>query len=167
MYTQRLSQSVNCLSLSSIAGMEDSAKMCQHDCKTLSCPTRAGSGCEWRCPLCWPCVHPPFVLFYTGYDDFYYCRGRESVWHDIPLPKYSYFFFTKAVGTACIGSSEAIMLATLAMKWRWKERQRREGQSTSNPNMVFGSNVQVCWWVHCIQWFVPISLLGCCLNCYY
>eukprot|EP01084_Bolivina_argentea_P015616 29275_1 len=54
-----------------------------------------------------------------------------------------------AVGTACIGSSEAIMLATLGMKWRWKERQKAKGKSTANPNMVFGANVQVCWHKAC------------------
>ena len=53
------------------------------------------------------------------------------------------------VGTACIGSSEAIMLATLAMKWRWKEQRKSKGLSTDNPNIVFGGNVQVCWHKAC------------------
>jgi glutamate decarboxylase len=50
----------------------------------------------------------------------------------------------KATGTGCIGSSEAIMLAGLAMKRRWKERRIAAGLPYDNPNMVFGSNVQVC-----------------------
>lgn len=50
-----------------------------------------------------------------------------------------------AVGTSCVGSSEAIMLAVLAMKKRWKLRRKAEGKSTENPNIVMSSAVQVCW----------------------
>lgn len=49
------------------------------------------------------------------------------------------------VGTSCVGSSEAIMLAVLAMKRRWKTRRQAEGKSTENPNLVMSSAVQVCW----------------------
>ena len=48
-----------------------------------------------------------------------------------------------AVGVSTIGSSEAVMLAGLAMKWRWRTRQEAEGRATDKPNMVLGSNVQV------------------------
>ncbi|KAF6828510.1 glutamate decarboxylase [Colletotrichum plurivorum] len=50
-----------------------------------------------------------------------------------------------AVGTSCVGSSEAIMLAVLAMKKRWKNRRQAEGKSTDRPNIVMSSAVQVCW----------------------
>jgi glutamate decarboxylase len=50
-----------------------------------------------------------------------------------------------AVGTSCVGSSEAIMLGVLAMKKRWKLRRQAEGKSTENPNIVMSSAVQVCW----------------------
>ncbi|KAI2616282.1 glutamate decarboxylase [Hypoxylon sp. NC1633] len=50
-----------------------------------------------------------------------------------------------AVGTSCVGSSEAIMLAVLAMKKRWKNRRQAEGKSTDSPNIVMSSAVQVCW----------------------
>ncbi|KAF7537015.1 hypothetical protein G7054_g4016 [Neopestalotiopsis clavispora] len=50
-----------------------------------------------------------------------------------------------AVGTSCIGSSEAIMLGVLAMKRRWQKKRRAEGKSTENPNIVMSSAVQVCW----------------------
>lgn len=50
-----------------------------------------------------------------------------------------------AVGTSCIGSSEAIMLGVLAMKRRWKNKRKAEGKSTENPNLVMSSAVQVCW----------------------
>lgn len=52
---------------------------------------------------------------------------------------------TGAVGTSCIGSSEAIMLGVLAMKRRWKNKRKAEGKSTENPNLVMSSAVQVCW----------------------
>ena len=50
-----------------------------------------------------------------------------------------------AVGTSCIGSSEAIMLAVLAMKKRWKNARKAAGKSTENPNIIMSSAVQVCW----------------------
>jgi len=52
-----------------------------------------------------------------------------------------------AIGVSTIGSSEAVMLAGLAMKWRW--RARRAGQDTSRPNLIMGSNVQVVWEKFC------------------
>ena len=57
-----------------------------------------------------------------------------------------------AVGVSTVGSSEAVMLAGLAMKWRWRERvggQNGEGWKTRTPNMVMGSNVQVVWEKFC------------------
>jgi glutamate decarboxylase len=54
-----------------------------------------------------------------------------------------------ATGTATVGSSEAIMLAGLAMKWRWKEKRRAQGKPIDKPNCVFGANVQVCWHKMC------------------
>ncbi|KAI3323810.1 glutamate decarboxylase [Xylariaceae sp. AK1471] len=50
-----------------------------------------------------------------------------------------------AVGTSCVGSSEAIMLAVLAMKKRWKNKRVAAGKSTEHPNIVMSSAVQVCW----------------------
>lgn len=52
---------------------------------------------------------------------------------------------TVAVGTSCVGSSEAIMLAVLAMKKRWKNKRIAAGKSTDRPNLVMSSAVQVCW----------------------
>jgi len=48
-------------------------------------------------------------------------------------------------GTACAGSSEAVMLGALAMKWRWKARRESAGQSTDRPNLVYGADVHVVW----------------------
>lgn len=50
-----------------------------------------------------------------------------------------------AVGTSCVGSSEAIMLAVLAMKKRWKNQRIAAGKPCDKPNIVFSSAVQVCW----------------------
>src|ERR1700761_8501517 len=51
----------------------------------------------------------------------------------------------EAVGCSTTGSSEAVMLAGLAMKWRWREKMRKLGKPTDRPNLVTGANVQVCW----------------------
>jgi glutamate decarboxylase len=50
-----------------------------------------------------------------------------------------------AVGTSTVGSSEAIMLATLAMKKRWANKRRAVGKDWSKPNLIMSSAVQVCW----------------------
>jgi glutamate decarboxylase len=47
------------------------------------------------------------------------------------------------VGCSTTGSSEAAMLAGMALKRRWAARQ--PAGSTARPNIVMGSNVQVCW----------------------
>lgn len=58
-----------------------------------------------------------------------------------------------AIGVSTIGSSEAVMLAGLAMKWRWRERVGRGGDGDGwkgrTPNLVMGSNVQVVWEKFC------------------
>jgi len=50
-----------------------------------------------------------------------------------------------AVGTGCVGSSEAIMLAGLAFKRRWQQQRKAAGKPCDKPNMIFGSEVQVSW----------------------
>jgi glutamate decarboxylase len=49
------------------------------------------------------------------------------------------------MGTSCIGSSEAIMLGTLAMKKRWQNKRKAAGKDFHNPNIIMNSAVQVCW----------------------
>ena len=51
----------------------------------------------------------------------------------------------ESVGTATVGSSEAIHLAGLALKWRWRKARDAAGEPTSTPNLVMSSSVQVCW----------------------
>jgi glutamate decarboxylase len=50
-----------------------------------------------------------------------------------------------SAGTSTVGSSEAIHLAGLAMKWRWRKRRTAQGKPADKPNLVMGANVQVCW----------------------
>jgi len=50
-----------------------------------------------------------------------------------------------SVGTSTVGSSEAIMLAVLAMKKRWQNARKAAGKPWDKPNIVMSSAVQVCW----------------------
>ena len=59
-----------------------------------------------------------------------------------------------AVGTSTTGSSEACMLAGMALKWRWRKRMQEAGKSADKPNLVMGANVQVCWEKFCRYWEV-------------
>ena len=67
-----------------------------------------------------------------------------------------------AIGVSTIGSSEAVMLGGLAMKWKWRQRREAAGLPTDKPNMVMGSNVQVVWEKFCRYWdveprYVPLT----------
>lgn len=50
-----------------------------------------------------------------------------------------------AMGTSCIGSSEAIMLGVLAMKKRWQNKRKAAGKPYDKPNIIMNAAVQVCW----------------------
>jgi glutamate decarboxylase len=62
-----------------------------------------------------------------------------------------------ATGVSTVGSSEAVMLAGLAMSWRWREKvgkrtrgaDQKDAWRTRRPNLVMGSNVQVVWEKFC------------------
>ena len=51
----------------------------------------------------------------------------------------------QSMGTATIGSSEAIMLGLLAHKWTWRERRKAEGKPCDEPNIVMGADVHTVW----------------------
>ena len=55
----------------------------------------------------------------------------------------------EATGCRTQGSSEAIMLGALSLKWKWKERQQAANRSTERPNLVFGGDVHVVWEKFC------------------
>jgi glutamate decarboxylase len=65
----------------------------------------------------------------------------------------------EGVGASTIGSSEAVMLAGLALKWRWRDRIQARGKSSDRPNLVLGSNVQVVWEKFCRYWDVEPKYL--------
>jgi glutamate decarboxylase len=52
-------------------------------------------------------------------------------------------------GARTQGSSEAIMLGSLSLKWQWRKRREAEGRSTASPNLVFGGDVHVVWEKFC------------------
>ena len=75
----------------------------------------------------------------------------------------------QATGCSTIGSSEAAMFGGMALKWKWRARQRVAGKPTDKPNMVMGINVQVCWEKFCRYWdieprFVPMEGNRFCLS---
>jgi glutamate decarboxylase len=62
-----------------------------------------------------------------------------------------------AVGCSTTGSSEACMLAGMALKRRWSRRTPGY-PATARPNLVMGANVQVCWEKFCTFWEVEPRL---------
>src|ERR1700757_1901501 len=58
----------------------------------------------------------------------------------------------QATGCSTTGSSEACMLGGMALLWRWRARRQAAGLDIAKPNMVMGSNVQVCWEKFCRYW---------------
>ncbi|MBV8956909.1 MAG: hypothetical protein JO179_22415, partial [Solirubrobacterales bacterium] len=65
----------------------------------------------------------------------------------------------QATGCSTTGSSEAAMLAGMALKWRWRAHRREAGKATDRPNLVMGANVQVCWEKFCRYWDVEPRLV--------
>ena len=55
----------------------------------------------------------------------------------------------ETTGARTQGSSEAIMLGALSLKWKWKERREAEGKAVDKPNLVFGGDVHVVWEKFC------------------
>ncbi|WP_027863292.1 glutamate decarboxylase [Marmoricola sp. URHB0036] len=55
----------------------------------------------------------------------------------------------ETTGARTQGSSEAIMLGGLSLKWNWRKRREAAGASTAAPNLVFGGDVHVVWEKFC------------------
>jgi glutamate decarboxylase len=51
----------------------------------------------------------------------------------------------ETTGARTQGSSEAIMLGALSLKWKWRQRREAAGKDTSSPNLIFGGDVHVVW----------------------
>src|SRR5215218_10341842 len=52
-------------------------------------------------------------------------------------------------GARTQGSSEAIMLGALSLKWKWRQRREAANKPTDRPNLVFGGDVHVVWEKFC------------------
>jgi len=55
----------------------------------------------------------------------------------------------ETTGARTQGSSEAIMLAGLSLKWNWRKRRETAGASSASPNLIFGGDVHVVWEKFC------------------
>jgi glutamate decarboxylase len=55
----------------------------------------------------------------------------------------------ETTGARTQGSSEAIMLGALSLKWKWKQRREAESKPTDKPNLIFGGDVHVVWEKFC------------------
>ena len=66
---------------------------------------------------------------------------------------------SESLGTATIGSSEAIMLGLLAHKWSWKKRREAEGKPSDKPNIVMGADVHTAWEKFALYFDVELKLI--------
>ena len=55
----------------------------------------------------------------------------------------------ETTGARTQGSSEAIMLGALSLKWKWRARREAAGKADDRPNLVFGGDVHVVWEKFC------------------
>jgi glutamate decarboxylase len=78
-------------------------------------------------------------------------RMLAQLWHAPPAPD--------ATGCSTAGSSEACMLAGLALKRRWQHARKAAGKPFDRPNIVMGINVQVCWEKFANYWDVEPRLI--------
>ncbi|MBV9139803.1 MAG: glutamate decarboxylase [Pseudonocardiales bacterium] len=78
-------------------------------------------------------------------------RMLAQLWHAPPAPD--------ATGCSTTGSSEACMLAGLALKRRWQHARKAAGKPFDRPNIVMGVNVQVCWEKFANYWDVEARLV--------
>jgi glutamate decarboxylase len=72
-----------------------------------------------------------------------------DLWH-APEPSSA----AAATGCSTTGSSEAAMLAGMALKWRWRSQPGAAKSAAGRPNLVFGANAQICWDKFCRYWDV-------------
>ena len=65
----------------------------------------------------------------------------------------------QAVGTSTTGSSEACMLGGLVMRWHWRQRRQAAGLAHDRPNLVMGTNTQICWDKFCAYFDVEPKMV--------
>jgi glutamate decarboxylase len=76
-------------------------------------------------------------------DEYPQTAALEARCVDILADLWSSPEHESATGCSTTGSSEAAMLAGMALKWRWRDRMAKAGKPTDKPNLVMGANVQV------------------------
>ena len=86
-------------------------------------------------------------------------RGAGDALRQHPRPAVARARCRTGTGCSTTGSSEAAMLAGLALKRRWQQRRQAEGKPTDKPNLVMGINVQVCWEKFADYWDVEMRLV--------
>ncbi|MFC1518030.1 glutamate decarboxylase [Candidatus Margulisiibacteriota bacterium] len=59
------------------------------------------------------------------------------------------------LGCSTTGSSEAAMLGGMALKWKWREKMKKQGKPTDKPNMICGP-VQICWHKFARYWDIEL-----------
>ncbi|MGW8556446.1 glutamate decarboxylase [Streptomyces tubercidicus] len=64
-----------------------------------------------------------------------------------------------AMGCSTTGSSEACMLAGMALKRRWMRKNKDRYPGKARPNLIMGANVQVCWEKFCNFWEVEARMV--------
>lgn len=63
----------------------------------------------------------------------------------------------ECIGTSTVGSSEACMLAGMAMKFSWRKEAKKRGLCLNKmPNLVISSGYQVCWEKFCVYWDIEL-----------
>lgn len=82
-------------------------------------------------------------------DHAEYPRTAELEQRCIRMLAHLFHAPSETTGARTQGSSEAIMLGALSLKWKWRERQQAAGRSDDRPNLVFGGDVHVVWEKFC------------------
>ncbi len=72
-----------------------------------------------------------------------------------------------SIGTSTVGSSEACMLAGMAMKFRWRDQARKKGVNvnTKKPNLIISAGLQVCWEKFATYFDIELIQIPMTLNC--
>ena len=78
-------------------------------------------------------------------------RMLARLWH-APEPE-------QAVGTSTTGSSEACMLGGMVLRWHWRQKRKALGLDDRRPNLVMGTNTQICWDKFCAYFDVEARMV--------
>lgn len=71
------------------------------------------------------------------------------------------------IGTSTIGSSEACMLAGMAMKFAWRKRAEKAAIALGEkkPNLIISAGYQVCWEKFCVYWDIELREIPLTADC--